>query len=256
MKIATWNVNSVRARLPRLVPWLQERQPDVLCIQESKVEDDLFPREPLEDEGYNIEVHGEKTYNGVAILSRYPMEAVAKGFPDDPPDASRRALSCIVKDMMILNLYVPNGQALGHPKYVDKLAWLDRLRAYLDQSFDPREKVLVTGDFNITFDDRDVWDPEGMRDGIHCSRPERDKLAQVMQFGLADGLRHFHEEAGIYTWWHHRGMGFQRGQGMRIDHFLLSDAALRCCTDIVVDTGARKGRNTSDHAPVIATFAE
>jgi exodeoxyribonuclease-3 len=207
MKIATWNVNSVRARLPRLVPWLQEHQPDVLCLQETKVENEQFPREPLEDEGYNIEAFGEKTYNGVAILARHPMEAVVKGFPDDPTHAARRLIGCNVKDVMVLNLYVPNGTEIGHEKFVAKLEWLGRLRAFLDELYDPAEKIVVTGDFNITFDDRDVWDPGGLREALHCSPPEREALARLMEFGLVDGLRRLHEEPGIYTWWHHRGGG-------------------------------------------------
>jgi len=256
MKIATWNVNSVRARLPRLVPWLQQHQPDVVCLQETKVEDEQFPREALEDEGYNIETFGQKTYNGVAILARWEIEAVIRGFPGDPPDAPRRVLGCNVRDVMILDLYVPNGQALGSEKYHAKLQWLKQLRALLDERYDPAEKVVVTGDFNITFDDRDVWDPEGMRESLHCSTAERQALAEVMEFGLTDALRRFREESGIYTWWHHRGRGFERGQGLRIDHFLMSEPALASCSDVVVDTEARAGRNPSDHAPVLATLVD
>jgi len=256
MKIVTWNVNSVRARLPRLVPWLQQHSPDVVCLQETKVEDGSFPREHIEDEGYNIEVFGQKTYNGVAILSKWDIEAVIKGFPDDEPDAAKRVLGCVVKDVMILNLYVPNGKSVESEHYQAKLVWLKKLRALLDERFDPTEKVVVTGDFNITFDDRDVWNPDGLRDSLHCSAPERDALAHVMEFGLTDALRRLHEEPGIYTWWDHRGRGFDRGEGLRIDHFLLSDAAMDCCTDVTVDTEARGGKGPSDHAPVFATLSD
>lgn len=256
MKIATWNVNSVRARLSRLVPWLQQHSPDVVCLQETKVVDGQFPREQLEDQGYNIEVFGQKTYNGVAILSKWDIEAVIKGFPDDPPDAAKRVLGCNVKDVMVLNLYVPNGKSVDSEAYHAKLAWLKKLRALLDDRFDATEKVVVTGDFNITFDDRDVWDPESRRDSLHCSAPEREALADVMEFGLSDALRCLHEEPGIYTWWDHRGRGFERGEGLRIDHFLMSDPALSCCTELFVDTEARGGPGPSDHAPVIATLSE
>lgn len=256
MKIATWNVNSVRARMSRLIPWLQEHQPDVLCLQETKVEDLHFPHEHLEDEGYNIEIFGEKTYNGVATLARWEMEAVVKGFPGDAGDAEKRLLACQVKDMIIFNLYVPNGSELGSQKFADKLTWLQRLRSHLDEHCDPNDKIIVTGDFNITFDDRDVWDPEGSRGSLHCSDVEREALAHVMEFGLTDALRRFREEAGIFTWWPHLGAGFQKGQGMRIDHMLMTPAALEACTSVDVDEQARAGRSPSDHAPVIATLAD
>jgi len=254
MKIVTWNVNSVRARLPRLVPWLEENQPDILCLQETKVEDDLFPRELLEDQGYNIEVYGQKTYNGVAILAQHAIEDVVRGFPGDGASAPRRLIGAAIGDMIVLNLYVPNGHAIGDEKYTAKLAWLDQLRSFINDRYDSAEKIVVTGDFNITFDDRDVVDPEASREAIHCSTPERQALARVMEFGLVDGLRRFHEEAGIYTWWDHRGAGFQRNAGMRIDHFLVTQAALDCCRDIHVDIEARRGRGASDHAPVCAVF--
>lgn len=254
MQIATWNVNSVRARLPRLVPWLEEHQPDVLCLQETKVVDELFPHEYLEDQGYNVEVFGQKSYNGVAILARHGIEAVVRGFPDDDDDAQKRVIGCQVEDFLILNLYVPNGSAVGSDKFAFKLDWLQRLRRFLDEHYDPADKLVVTGDFNITFDDRDVYDPEEWREKVHCSTTEREALAQVMEFGLHDALRKHTEEAGIYTWWDMRGGAFPKGQGLRIDHFLVSPPALECCSSVTVDREARKGKSPSDHAPVIATF--
>lgn len=255
MQIATWNVNSVRARLPRLVPWLEEHQPDVVCLQETKVRDDAFPLEPLEDAGYNVEVFGEKTYNGVALLSKHPIEAVVRGFPGDDADAPKRAIGGIVGDFMVLNLYVPNGKTVGHEKYAFKLGWLERLRAFLDESYDVAEKLVVTGDFNITFDDRDIHDPEAWHEKILCSTAEREALADVMAFGLEDALRKHHEEPGIYTWWDHRAGGFRRNLGLRIDHFLVTPPALEACTDVRVDVEARGGNGASDHAPVVADFA-
>ena len=254
MKIATWNVNSVRARIDQVTRWLEQHEPDVLCLQETKVEDFEFPREPLEDEGYNVVVHGQTNYNGVAILAQHDIEDVVTGFPDDGDDAEARVLACRVGDFRVLNLYVPNGTAIGHEKYGEKLAWLGRLRAYLDAAFSPDEPLVVCGDFNITFDDRDVYDPDAMREHIHCSTPEREALADVMAFGLTDALRHFHDEAGIYTWWHYRAGGFERDLGMRIDHHLVTAPALERCRGVEVDVEARRGKGTSDHAPVIATF--
>ena len=254
MNIATWNVNSIRARLDKVTSWLKEKRPDVLCLQETKVTDDLFPREPLEDEGYNIEVFGQKAYNGVAILSKHPVEDVFRGLPGDEGETERRVIGCIVKDFMILNLYVPNGQDLGTEKYKFKLNWLQRLRSLLDEKYDTSEKVVVTGDFNITFDDRDVFDPDAMREAIHCSTPEREALKNVMDFGLEDALRKHHEEAGIYTWWHYRAGAYFKGQGLRIDHFLVSPPALDTCTGVEVDGDERAKKGSSDHAPVVASF--
>jgi exodeoxyribonuclease-3 len=254
MRIVTWNVNSVRARLPRLLPWLEENSPDVLCLQETKVVDELFPYEPLEDLGYNVVVHGQKTYNGVAILARHGIEAVVRGFPDDEEGAQARVIGCAVEDVLVLNLYVPNGSSVGSDKYAYKLDWLRRLRAFLDATYDPSEKIVVCGDFNITFDDRDVHDPEKWHEKILCSTPERDALRNVMDFGLTDALRKHHEDAGIYTWWDMRGGSFPRDHGLRIDHFLMSDAALAACTAVDVDREARGGKGPSDHAPVLATL--
>ncbi len=256
MRIATWNVNSVRARLTRLVPWIEEHRPDVLCLQETKVVDELFPFEPLEDCGYNLVVHGQKTYNGVAILARHSMEDVVKGFPDDDEGAQARVIGATVAgEWQVLNLYVPNGAEVGAEKYRFKLDWLARLRSFLDERYDPAEKLVVCGDFNITFDDRDVHDPEKWHEKILCSTPEREALRSVMDFGLHDALRKHHDEGGIYTWWDMRQGAFQKDWGLRIDHFLVTDDALDPCTDVFVDREARTGRGPSDHAPVIADFA-
>ncbi|MHC4078336.1 MAG: exodeoxyribonuclease III [Planctomycetota bacterium] len=254
MKIATWNVNSIRARLSRIVPWLREHSPDIVCLQETKVVDGQFPKELLEDEGYNVVVSGQKTYNGVAVLAQHPIENVITALPNDDERAEKRVLGCCIEDFMILNLYVPNGREVGHEHFHYKLGWMKRVRQLLDESYDPAEKVVVTGDFNITFDDRDVHDPERYHEKIHCSTPERDALRDLMGFGLHDGLRKFHEEAGIYTWWDYRTRGFSRDEGLRIDHFLLSQKALDACDNVWVDKKERDGKTPSDHAPVLATF--
>lgn len=257
MKIATWNVNSIRARLPRILPWLDEHDPEIVCLQETKVVDDLFPQEELEDAGYNIVKFGQKTYNGVAILSQYPIENVIKGLPDDEQDEENRearVLGCQVDKYLILNLYVPNGSDLESEKFMYKLQWMKRLRKMLESNYSPKDRLVVCGDFNITFDDRDVYDPEEWKDKIHCSAPERKALKSLTDFGLEDGLRMFHKDRDIYTWWDFRTRGFQRNAGLRIDHFLLSASAAKSCKDVEVDMTARDGQGPSDHAPVIATF--
>lgn len=256
MKIATWNVNSIRARLSRVVSWLQEHSPDIVCLQETKVEDDHFPRELLEDEGYNIVVSGQKTYNGVAVLAQHRIENVITELPDAVPadDKEKRVLGCCIEDFMILNLYVPNGREVGHDHFHYKLEWLKRVRRLLEESYDPAEKVVVTGDFNITLDDRDVYDPERYHEKIHCSSSERNALGNLLEFGLHDGLRKFHEEGGIYTWWDYRTKGFSRDEGLRIDHLLMSQKALDACDNVWVDKKERDGKTPSDHAPVLATF--
>jgi exodeoxyribonuclease-3 len=184
MQIATWNVNSVRARLDLVLSWLGEHRPDVVCLQETKVVDELFPREPIEELGYSIELFGQKTYNGVAVLAKGRIEDVVRGFPDDPEDAQRRVIGVTVGDVMLLNLYVVNGKEVGSDKYAFKLDWLARLRDFVQDRYDRGERVVLTGDFNITFDDRDVYDPEAWREKILCSTPERDALARLTDLGL------------------------------------------------------------------------
>ncbi len=254
MRIATWNVNSARARLPRIVDWLAVEKPDVVCLQEIKCVDEQFPAEPIEELGYHIETHGQKTYNGVAILSKSTPEDVVKGMPDDGEDEQSRVIAATIDGVRVLNLYVVNGKEVGDPKYDFKLAWMDRVAHYIQNDFVISDPIVVTGDFNVTFDDRDLYDPEKWRDRILCSVPEREALAKMMKPGLHDAFRQFHEEAGHYTWWDFRTRGFQRGNGLRIDHFLMSDAALSACTDVHVDTEERGREKPSDHAPVVATF--
>jgi exodeoxyribonuclease III len=254
MRIATWNVNSVRARLPRVVDWLQRVSPDVVCLQETKCVDEQFPRGVIEDLGYNVELYGQKTYNGVAILSKRPIENVIRGFPDDEPDAQRRVIGATIEDVMLLNLYVVNGESVGSAKYSYKLDWLQKLSEMVDETYDMSEKVVLTGDFNITFDDRDVYDADAWRDKVLCSDPERDALAQVMSHGLRDAFRKFEEGDGHYTWWDFRTRGFQNNRGLRIDHFLMSPPAFEACSGVEIDLEARGGEKPSDHAPVIATL--
>jgi exodeoxyribonuclease-3 len=259
VQIATWNVNSVRARLERVLPWLAARRPDVLCLQEIKCLDEQFPREPFEELGYSVATFGQKTYNGVAILARSRIEGVVRGLSGEDEHAQRRAIGAQIGDVLVLNLYVVNGEAVGSEKYAYKLAWLERLRAHLAAHYGPgamsSEKIVICGDFNITFDDRDVHDPELWREKILCSTPEREALRALCALGFEDLLRKFHPEAGIHTWWDFRTRGFERGLGLRIDHVLGSPAAAAACTGVEVDLEARAGSKPSDHAPVIAHFA-
>ena len=256
MRIATFNVNSIRARLARVVRWLERQQPDVLCLQEIKCLDEQFPREPFEALGYRCEVHGQKTYNGVAILSRLPVEEVLAGLPGGPEQAGARVISATLGELRVINAYVVNGQAVGSVKYALKLSWLAALAAHVASELALHPKLLVTGDFNVTFDDRDVHDPAAWHEKILCSTPERAALAAVLAPGLHDAFRHFVPEGGHYTWWDFRTRGFQRGDGLRIDHVLLSAAALADCRRVEIDVEERRGEAPSDHAPVIATFVE
>ncbi|MBI5432175.1 MAG: exodeoxyribonuclease III [Planctomycetes bacterium] len=254
MKIATWNVNSVRARLPRLLPWLESARPDVVCLQEIKCLDEQFPREAIEELGYNVVTYGQKTYNGVAILSKQRPDAVVRGLPGEGPDAQKRVIGATIGDTLVFSLYVVNGEAVGSEKYAYKLDWMRRLAEFA-RTLDVKEKLVLCGDFNVTFDDRDVYDPVAWHEKILCSTPERDALKRVMEPGLVDAFRHFNQDAGQYTWWDFRTRGFQRGQGLRIDHFLLSEPALRCAEAVEIDVAARDGEKPSDHAPVIVTLA-
>jgi exodeoxyribonuclease III len=254
MEIATWNVNSVRARLPRLLAWLEERRPDVVLLQETKCLEEAFPREPLEDQGWQVETFGQKTYNGVAILSRRRIEGVERGFPDDGEDAERRLIGATIEDVMVLSVYAVNGVSVGHERYREKLAWFARLRDHVAERYPMGEKVVLAGDFNVTFDDRDVYDPEKWRERILCSTPEREALAGLTGLGLADAFRKFHEEGGHYTWWDFRTFGWKKDHGLRIDHLLMSPPALEACSGVEIDKAARGGSRPSDHAPVIATL--
>ena len=253
MNIVTWNVNSVRARLPRVLDWLSERSPDVVLLQEIKCLDEQFPREEIEDLGYQVETHGQKTYNGVAILSKHRIEEVVRGFGEEEELGSgARAIGALIEGVRVLDLYVVNGKEVGDPKYELKLKWLEKLRAHLEAEYDPSEPVVITGDFNVTFDDRDVYDPDAWREKILCSTPEREALMKLVELGYDDALRVHTEEGGIYTWWDFRTRGYSRDAGLRIDHFLMSPPALERCTSVWVDREAREGEKPSDHAPVWA----
>lgn len=255
MRLATWNVNSARARLPRLADWLPRRSPDVLCLQETKCADETFPRAEIEALGYHVETFGQRAYNGVAIVSRERPRDVARGLPGDVDDVEARVMAATLGDLRVVSVYVVNGVKVGHPRYAYKLAWLARLADYVRAELRATRRLVVTGDFNVTFDDRDVYAPELWRERILCSTPERAALRGVLAVGLHDAFRKHHEEGGHYTWWDYRTRGFSRDHGLRIDHVLMSDGALELCTAVTIDKGERGGDKPSDHAPVIAELA-
>jgi exodeoxyribonuclease-3 len=255
MIIATHNVNSLRARLPRVTAWLERVQPDVVCLQETKVTDDLFPREPLEALGYHVAFHGQKTYNGVAILSKHPLDDVVAGIagfeePQPPSIAARTA------GLRVRCLYVPNGHEIPSEKYEYKKAWLDALIAETRGGWDPSAPLVLTGDFNITFDERDMWDPEGHRETVFHSTPERERLRALVDWGLTDAYRLHDQRAGAFTWWDYRRAAFRRGMGLRIDHLLISAPLVPRCSAVTIDRDERKGDKPSDHAPVLMTLDE
>ncbi len=256
MRIATWNVNSVRARLERLTAWLSESRPDVVLLQETKCVDEQFPLGPIEELGYQVAHFGQKTYNGVAILAKQRIEGVERGLGDERFDSEARVISAQVGEYLVASVYAINGQEVGHARYHDKLAWYASLRACLAARFPLTEKVVIGGDFNVTRDDKDVHDPRAWHEKILCSTPERAALSAVLELGYADGLRHFHPQGDIYTWWDFRTRAFERGnKGLRIDYLLLSPPALAAASAVEVDLEARRGAKPSDHAPVVATLA-
>lgn len=255
MVVATWNVNSIRIRLPRLLAWLERRRPDVVCLQETKVEDAGFPTGELTALGYHVLASGQRGYNGVAILSRTepasPVRAMAE--PDDDPQ--RRLLGATIAGATVLSVYAPNGGEVGSDKYAYKLAWYRRLRGFLDARLDPTHPVILCGDLNVAPEDRDVWDPERWRGQTLCSEPERAAFRDLLAWGLRDALRVLHPDAtGLYTWWDYREGAFHRGWGLRIDHILLTARLAARCAGIEIDRPERKGPKPSDHAPVLATL--
>jgi exodeoxyribonuclease-3 len=252
VKLATWNINSIRARTDRLLAWIAAEQPDVLCLQETKVEDSGFPLEALRGAGYEVATFGQRSYNGVAIVSKTPLADVRRGFEDGEPDDEARVIAATVGDLRVVNVYVPNGQDLASEKFPYKLAWYRRLRRYLDRHATPADSLVLCGDMNVTADDRDVWSPEKWAGQIHCSPDERAALAEVVAFGLVDLFRKHHPDGGEYSWWDYRGVSFFKNQGLRIDHILATPPVAARCTACTIDRNARKGKDPSDHAPVIA----
>ena len=263
MRIATWNVNSVRTRLEQVLAWLAAERPEVLCLQETKVADELFPLAPFRALGYEAAISGQKAYNGVAILSRLPIEDVRVGFaallPDDPEapglGEQKRLISAQIAGLRVLNLYVPNGSSLRSEKYAYKLEWLACLKRYLDAQETQGEPLVMVGDFNIALEARDIHDPARLNGGIMASEPERQALQAALGERLEDGFRLFEPESGHWSWWDYRTAGWETGRGWRIDHIYLDaelrDQALGC----TIDAPMRGNPQPSDHAPVIINLA-
>jgi exodeoxyribonuclease III len=254
LKIATWNINSVRARQPRLVAWLAKTGPDILCLQETKTEDTGFPEAALADAGYRVVLFGQKSYNGVAIAAKQEITDVTRGMGDGEPDDEARVIAATIAGIRVIDVYVPNGQDLDSDKYSYKLAWYARLRRYLDRTATPQTPLVLCGDFNVTRDDKDVWSPQAWAGKIHCSPDERAALAGVLDFGLVDLFRTHSPDGGVYSWWDYRGVSFFKNQGLRIDYVFATQPIAARCSAVTIDRDARKGQDASDHAPVIAVI--
>ena len=263
MRIATWNVNSVRTRLDQVVAWLQQERPEVLCLQETKVTDELFPREAFEALGYQVVISGQKAYNGVAMLSLLPLDDVQVGFdallPGDPeaPGLSeqKRVISALVDGVRVLNLYVPNGSSLSSEKYAYKLEWLACLKRYLAVQEGQGDPLCMVGDFNIGPEDRDLPDPKRQTGGIMASQAEREALQLVLGNRLSDVFRVFESDTGHWSWWDYRSGAWDRDKGWRIDHIYLTDDLLSCATGCLIHKAPRGNEQPSDHAPVVVNLA-
>ncbi|HLH26428.1 MAG TPA: exodeoxyribonuclease III [Chloroflexota bacterium] len=254
MRIATWNVNSIAARLPAVTAWLLEQQPDVLCLQEIKCVAERFPAAAFAELGYHAAVFGQPTYNGVAILARQPPVEVERGFPGQP-DGPARLIAAAVGPVRVVDVYVPNGAPLGSDRYSGKLAWLAQLRAYLDARHTPDELLVLCGDFNVAPEPRDVYDPAALAAQVLFTPPERAALAPVAAWGLVDTFRLHESEPGHYSWWDYRQAAFRRNLGLRIDHVWATPPLAAACTGAWIDRAPRGGERPSDHAPVVADFA-
>jgi len=249
--LATWNVNSLKARLDRVTSWLDEVQPDVLCIQETKMNDAAFPALAFQEMGYDTAHRGQGQWNGVAILSKAGLTDVRKQFAVGDPDDEARLISARCGDCTVVCVYVPNGRALDHDHYQYKLRWMKQLRAHVAAIAAPTDDVVVAGDFNIAPRDIDVWDPKALEGSTHVSAPEREVLGNLCDWGLVDVFREQHPESNLFSWWDYRNGSFHRGWGMRIDFTLVTRGLADKTTWTAVDRNARKGEQPSDHAPVL-----
>jgi len=255
MKLATWNINSLTVRLPQVIDWLHANPVDVLALQELKLTDDKFPALALGEIGYQAQWFGQKTYNGVALLSKSPARDVVKNIPGFDDEQSR-VLCATVGGVRVIGAYFPNGQAPGSDKFAYKMRWLDALRGWVKSEMAAHPNLVLMGDFNITFDDADVWDPQGMRETIHCTTQERTHLQALVALGLHDAHRLFEQPPKSYSWWDYRMLGFQKNRGLRIDHILISEALKARALSCAIDRTPRKNTQPSDHAPVVLTLAD
>jgi exodeoxyribonuclease-3 len=256
LRIVTWNVNSVRARLDRLLAFLVRHEPDVVCLQELKVTDADFPREPLYAAGWRAVTHGQKTYNGVAILAREEPADVERGMGSGDSDPEARLIAATVRGVRVVSAYVPNGKEVGSEKWAYKQRWLGRLEVWAATRLDTSVPAVLCGDFNIAPEERDAKNPDKWRDSVLCHPDARAAFGALKGLGLVDALRKVRPDDEVFTWWDYRELGFQKNDGLRIDHFLLTPPLAARLLSVTVDRDERKGKLPSDHAPVIAAFAE
>ncbi len=252
MLVATWNVNSIKARHDRAMAWLDKVDPDVVCLQELKMTDEAFPYDGFRDRGYQCTVYGQKTWNGVAILSKSKPVNVVRGF--DHVDEQSRLVAAEVDGVIFLSAYFPNGKTVGSDKWEYKLKWMAALEDTLKRNYSPGDPVALCGDFNIAPEDRDVAMPERWRNSVLCHQAGREALARIRGRGFVDTMRMYHSDAGPYSWWDYRRLAFPKGDGLRIDHIYATESLAATCVEAFVDRDERKGQKPSDHAPVLARF--
>ena len=251
MRLATWNVNSLRVRLPHLLRWLEESQCDAVCLQETKLTDDKFPADALREAGWgHLAWWGEPTYNGVAIVSRLPLENVQLGMGLPVEEGQKRVVSATIGGVHVVGVYVPNGQRVGHDRFHWKLRWLRALLGWMDERYSAEDPLLLCGDMNIAPDDLDVWDPFRTDGNLLCHPEERERFQALLDWGLRDPFRDKEPFANDFTWWDYRQMGFQRNQGLRIDHTLLTERLVDVCSDVTIWRDVRGWEQPSDHVPV------
>ncbi len=252
--LVTWNVNSIKARHERFMAWLESRSPDVVCLQELKVVDEVFPRDEVESAGYNVAVFGQKTWNGVAILSRDEISDVVCGMDDGVDDPQSRVIAATTFGMSVVGVYVPNGKSVGSDKWEYKMEWMRRFRAMLDRRYSADDELVVCGDINIAPADEDAARPEKWAPSVLCDPDGRAALDKILEFGLADVVRMHNDAPGPFTWWDYRMLAFPKGDGLRIDHIFATETLAARSTGAWVDREERKGKKPSDHAPVFAEF--
>lgn len=259
MQLATWNVNSLSVRLPQLLDWLAANPVDALVLQETKLTDDKFPVADLQAAGYHAQWFGQKTYNGVALLSREPATDIVRNIPGFADEQARVIAGTVphatLDTVRVIGAYFPNGQAPGSDKFAYKMAWLEALNAWVKDELQRHPNLVLMGDYNIAPTDDDVYDPVGWKDQIHCTVEEREHFQRLLGLGLSDAFRQFEQAPRLWSWWDYRNLAFRKNQGLRIDHILLSQALQPRATACVIDKAPRKNERPSDHAPVVVTLA-
>lgn len=254
MRIATWNVNSIRARLDHVERWLRQAHPDILCLQETKVEDSSFPTDTFSRQGYETVLSGERSYNGVAILARHPIDDVTIGLADHSPEDGQRLIAANVRGVRVVSAYVPNGKNLESPMYQRKLEWLSRLKSTLERTCTPGSPLVVCGDFNIAREELDVFDVERMKGQLHFTDEEHRALDELLAYGLYDAFRRKNRETKAFSWWDYRMGAFRRNRGLRIDYVFVNQPILQVLENALIDTEPRAWEKPSDHAPVLIDF--